>query len=216
MDSETSLRIQRLLRAGQIAKAKKLLRENGFDHSDYASVLLMGEALFHEKNYIQAVRYFESARTLREGFLPYYWLGLSYERLGSLRNAANMYADAVRIKPGDTNATNRLALLQKKGLYGVANTLLTHQPRQSKPRPIPSGPTGRPMPIPRGPNDSSFARRYVRWAQSQTTTTRPQEKAPNAPLPPRPRPALVIFVGLIALTMILTLVIWVVTHSSFM
>ena len=74
----------------------------------------MAEIAFQEKNYTEAVQSAERAVDRGGGVKAHVLLGDAHFRLGQYKEAAQAYADALKLDPDNASAKTGLALAQKR------------------------------------------------------------------------------------------------------
>ena len=106
---------ERLLHAERFAEAQALFEKVGKSKHDRRAALLgMAEIAFQEKNYAQAVESAERAVDRGGGVKAHVLLGDAHFRLGQYKEAAQAYADALKLDPENASAKTGLALAQKR------------------------------------------------------------------------------------------------------
>jgi eukaryotic-like serine/threonine-protein kinase len=106
---------ERLLHAERFAEAQALFEKAAKSKRDRRAALLgLAEIAFQEKNYTEAVRSAERAVDRGGGVKARVLLGDAHFRLGQYKEAAQAYADALKLEPDNASAKTGLALAQKR------------------------------------------------------------------------------------------------------
>ncbi len=106
---------ERLLHAERFAEAQALFEKAAKSKRDRRAALLgLAEIAFQEKNYALAVQSAERAADRGGGVKAHVLLGDAHFRLGQYKEAAQAYADALKLDPENASAKTGLALAQKR------------------------------------------------------------------------------------------------------
>ncbi|HVT06508.1 MAG TPA: protein kinase [Polyangia bacterium] len=106
---------ERLLHAERFAEAQALFEKVAKSKRDRKAALLgLAEIAFQEKNYAEAVQSAARAVDRGGGVKAHVLLGDAHFRLGQYKEAAQAYADALKLDPENASAKTGLALAQKR------------------------------------------------------------------------------------------------------